>query len=77
MSRSKRKPIFKEGYKKPSKRILKQAANATVRNSKELAKGSYYKKVSESWDICDWVHDARWDNIENLTPKERAKRVRK
>lgn len=77
MSRSRRKPIFKDGYKKPSKRILKQAANATVRNSKELAKGSYYKKVSESWDICDYIFDCRWDDISNLTPKEKAKRIRK
>ena len=77
MSRSKRKPIFKDGYKSPGKAVAKRSANKTVRNSKELAKGSHYKKEHCSWNISDFTFDCRWDNIEELTAKEKAKRVRK
>lgn len=77
MSRSRRKPIFKEGYKSSSRKKAKKEANSCVRNSKELAKGSHYKKKYCSWNISDWRFDCRWDNIEKLTKKERAKRVRK
>jgi len=40
-------------------RFLKRHANKKVRKCKNVANGSAYKKVSESWDIsdyafCDW-----------------------
>lgn len=77
MSRSKRKPIFKDGYKSPGKAVAKRGANRCVRSSKELKKGSFYKKVYCSWNIADWIFDCRWDDTSNLTPREKAKRVRK
>lgn len=77
MSRSRRKPIFKDGYGSKAKKRSKQLANRCVRNSKELAKGSHYKKEYCSWNIADWIFDCRFDDTSTLTKAEKAKRVRK
>lgn len=77
MSRSRRKPIFKDGYGSVNKRRAKKAANVAVKNSKDLPKGSAYKKEYCSWSISDWTFDCRWDSLEGMTAKEKAKRVRK
>lgn len=77
MSRSRRAPVFKDGYKSPGKAVAKRNANRTVRNSKELSKGSHYKKEYCSWNISDFRFDCRFDDISDLTPKEKARRVRK
>ena len=54
MSRSYRKPIVKEGYGSPTKKIRKRQANRRVRKEKIVADGASFKKVSNSWDICDF-----------------------
>jgi len=56
MSRSKRKPIVKDGQKDRTgdKKVKKRRAARAVRAEDEVADGSQYKKVSNSWDICDW-----------------------
>lgn len=77
MSRSRRKPIFKDGYGSKSKRKAKKAANIAVKHSKDLPRGSQYKKVYCSWNIADFRFDCRFDDVSDLTPKEKARRVRK
>jgi len=57
MSRSNRAPIVTEGYGRPDKKRRKRKANRKVRaapGEKEIASGGAFKKVSNSWDICDW-----------------------
>jgi hypothetical protein len=52
MSNSVRQPYWTEGY--GSKRKLrKRRANKKVRKS-DVASGGAYKKVYDSWDICDY-----------------------
>lgn len=56
MSRSRRKPWVKDGYKRPGKKIPKRTANHKVRKTESIANGKAYKKVYDSWNICDY----RW-----------------
>jgi hypothetical protein len=77
MSRSKRKPVFKEGYGSKTKGRSKQLANRATRVTKEVANGGAFKKVFNSWDICDYIADCRFDDITGLTKREKARRVRK
>lgn len=77
MSRSRRKPIFKDGYKSKARKIAKGHANRAVRNSDELANGKQYRKQYCSWNIYDYIFDCRWDDISQLTPKDKARRIRK
>lgn len=49
MSRSKRKPYCKAVCDRKNKAI----ANRKIRNAKDIPQGSGYRKVFESWDICD------------------------
>ena len=60
LSRSYKKPIIKDGYKSKWKRKEKRFANSTVRNSEFVDDFGYYKKLSDSWDICDWICDLRF-----------------
>lgn len=60
MSRSYKKPIIKDGYKTKWKRKAKKIANDVVRNSKFVDDFGYYKKLSSSWDICDYIFDYRF-----------------
>ena len=53
MSRSYRKPIAVDGYKSKWKPKAKQLANRAVRRE-ELKSGGSYKKVYNSWNICDY-----------------------
>lgn len=59
MSRSYRKPIFKDGYGSRWKRKEKRYANSVVRRT-ECYDGGYYKRLYNSWNICDWIFDCRW-----------------
>lgn len=50
MSKSvKKTPIFKGTYPDG-----KRLANKKVRKEKQLSSGNYYKKVFNSWNICDF-----------------------
>lgn len=53
MSRSKRAPVFTEGYGGKSRRYKKAQANNKVKRS-DVANGSAYKRVFNPWDICDF-----------------------
>lgn len=88
MSRSYRKPIFKQGYGSRWKPKAKRQANRRVRiYDAYISNGSMYKKLFNSWDICDWRFDERFESIEygtgwgfvrkELTNKDKAKMVRK
>jgi hypothetical protein len=50
MSRSYRKPYVREEKKKWAKR----QANKRVRRCKNLQDGCRYKKIYNSWNICDY-----------------------
>lgn len=51
MSRSKKAPWYVQGGKKYGKRF----ANKRLRRYKlHLLQNMSYKKLYESWDICDW-----------------------
>lgn len=56
MSRSRRKnPYLTEGQDSSGlRKERKRLANKRVRNNKNVTSGNNYKKISESWDICDF-----------------------
>ena len=54
MSRSRKKTSVSKGRCKNS-RWAKHAANKRVRRAKTLwGKSKAFRKISETWDICDW-----------------------
>ena len=68
MSRSyKKHPYSKD---RPSKG-MKKFANKKVRHTKDIPNGKAYKKVFESWDICDWRWI--WTRADAIRTWERAK----
>jgi len=67
MSRSYRKPYAVDGYKSKWKAKLKKQANRAVQQEREISNGGAYKKVYESWTICDY----RFKLAD--TPKNRSK----
>ena len=60
MSRSYKKHLYE---KQQNTKGLKKCANRRVRRAKNVPSGKAYKKLFQSWDICDW----RW-----YTSKEEA-----
>lgn len=54
MSRSKREAMFTEGYGGKARKSAKKHANKRVRHSKKIGDGKAFKKISNSWDICDY-----------------------
>lgn len=55
MSRSYRKNwIFTDNYGSPYKKWAKRQANKRVRKTKEIQDGQWYRKVYDSWNICDY-----------------------
>jgi hypothetical protein len=60
MSRSTKKPIYTDGQKSPGERKKRRrTANRRVRKEDEVPSGGSFKKVSESWTICDYKLIAR------------------
>lgn len=63
MSRSfKKVPLCKD-----NSRGMKKIANRTVRRQGFLGKGSYYKKVFESWNIHDYKFTSTFEEFVNNT----------
>jgi hypothetical protein len=58
MSRSYRKAYLVDGYGNKWKKKIKNAANRKVRLSEDIADGKQYRKLYESYDICDWKFKA-------------------
>jgi len=58
-----------KGDRKSSKRF----ANKAVRNTEELVNGMMYKKVSESYDICDFKFLEFWDSVAKYDWRARRK----
>ena len=56
MSRSRKKePVFKD-YSRSSTKYRKRCASKAVRKyTGELVDGNYYRKIYNSWCICDWI----------------------
>ena len=59
MSRSYKKwPSYSDYSRGPNgTKLNKRLASKKVRNAKDVPNYSGYKKVYESWDICDWKMD--------------------
>lgn len=54
MSRSTRKPIYVDGYGTARKAQAKRRAARHVRAAEAVGQGAAYRKLSNSWDICDF-----------------------
>ena len=54
MCRSFKKVAGWTDHKSPYSKIEKRFANKKVRKSKNIPNGRSYKKVYESWNICDF-----------------------
>ena len=54
MSRSYKKVGGWTDHKSPRSKIAKRFANKKVRKTKEISSGRAYKKICNSWDICDY-----------------------
>lgn len=56
MSRSRRKtPYLTDGQDSAGvRKLARRLANRKVRRQKDLASGGAYKRVYESWNICDY-----------------------
>jgi hypothetical protein len=58
MSRSYKKPHVKDGYGTKRKKSKKNYANRRIRRKcvgYEIANGSSYRKITDQWDICDFI----------------------
>lgn len=65
MSRShKKKPFCTDGSVKTTKH-KKKIANRKVRNTSNIPNGGSYKKVSESWNIHDYITRRTWEQFKN------------
>ena len=54
MSRSyKHTPGFTD-YSKYRRKAFKRLANKKVRRYKDIMDGAFYKKIADSWNICDF-----------------------
>ena len=61
MSRSyKKHPIITDHSVKITK-WKKRLANKKVRNTKDIPKNKGYKKIYDSWDICDYTISYTWN----------------
>lgn len=54
MSRSYRKPYWTQGYGGRWRKAAKRMAAKKVRKEKLVADDSFYKRLYNSWDICDF-----------------------
>lgn len=55
MSRSNRKPWVTDGYKGSKRRqFFKRYSNKVIRRTEDIADGKAFKKVFDSWSICDY-----------------------
>jgi hypothetical protein len=60
MSRSYRKPYWTQGYGGDWRRFAKQQAAKQVRKAPFVGDFGYYKRLYNSWDICDFkFHDEK------------------
>lgn len=60
MSRSYKKNPWATDHHVKSTKEKKKFANKKVRHSKHIPNGSSYKKLTESWDICDFKFTTSW-----------------
>ena len=71
MSRSYKKYPWVTDHKAGTTKNTKKLANKTVRHRKNLPSGKAYRKVFESWDICDYKYMWTWEEEDNLYLKRR------
>ncbi len=61
VSRSRRAPVYTEGYGSPDKKRRKRVAARAVRKAEDVASGKSYRKVSNSWNITDYKFKSKDD----------------
>lgn len=54
MSRSFRQPYWTDGYGGKWRKFVKRLAAKKVRRTKFVGKGAAYKRIYDSWLICDF-----------------------
>ena len=54
MSRSYKYPIFTD-YNKGSKQIANRKVRKTLKKFFSFSKGNWYRKIYNSWNICDYT----------------------
>lgn len=65
MSRSYRKPYWTQDYGSKARKLAKRWSNRKVRRNLDINNGAAYKKLFNSWDICDWkIYQDREENEE-------------
>lgn len=62
MSRSHKRLVIKDNYGSSYKPWAKRAASKAVRRFRGyIPNGGSYKRIFNSWNICDFVSDGRFD----------------
>lgn len=73
MSNSYKKAVYKDGYDSTWKPVMKRLANKAVRNyDGPIPDGSAYKRIFNSWNICDFVSDCRFGDEPPLPDEHRS-----
>ena len=70
MSRSFKKHPWVTDHHVKSSKESKKFANKAVRNKEDLPNGKAYKKVYESWDICDYKYIWTWKEAKKQWEEE-------
>jgi hypothetical protein len=59
MSRSRKKhPIIKD-HSKGSKTLANKKVRQVLKNLDLLIKGNWFKKIFNTYDVCDWIYRPR------------------
>lgn len=61
MARSKREPVYTEGYGSPDKKLRKRKAARKVRAADDVPSGKAYRKLENPWNITDYKMHAPRD----------------
>jgi len=86
MSHSIREPWYIDGWKgSKRKRFFKRYANKVVRRTViDIADGKAYRKVFDSWSICDykWLYDPKprirwWNGVMTVIQPDPEYKVRR
>lgn len=77
MSRSyKKHPFTTDGSPRTTKE-KKKFANKKIRHTKDIPNGSAFKKISESWDIHDYISRWTWEEAKSFWESEEDEYLKK
>lgn len=84
MSKSYKKNPVSNDHSAKTTKGKKRQANKKVRNTKDIGQGNRYKKIYDSYDICDFILRYTWkeyliaeeERVGRLLNKEEIQRLR-